>query len=852
MSTGSNGTNGNGGGRRQAPRSKRPALRLEEHAPAFPSNGWSSINVDSSPGLPEILGGIKLPRESQRARPVEPMSVGSGMEISDNSDAVLNRRYLAKDREGRITETPEQMFRRVAHNLAEGEAVVDPGTDIAPFEEEFYQMLARLEFLPNSPTLMNAGRELQQLSACFVLPVPDDMEGIFESAKHTALIHKSGGGTGFSFSRLRPENDLVGSTGGVASGPVSFIKIFDTATDVVKQGGTRRGANMGILNVEHPDILRFIHAKDDDVSLQNFNISVALTEKFMQAVETGADYELVNPRTGQVAGKLNAREVFEDLVQSAWKTGDPGIVFIDRINAAHTTPHISPIEATNPCGEQPLMPYESCNLGSINLAKMVTQDLPNEIDWGRLEKTVFTAVRFLDNVVTMNDYPVREIEEVTKGTRKIGLGVMGWADLLLILGIPYDSDEAMIVAESVMGFIQGKANEASVALAEERGVFPYWHGSVYDPDGPGFRNSTRTTIAPTGTISIIANCSSGIEPLFALSYVRTVMDNTRLIEVNPYFEDVAKREGFYSEGLMEELAERGSVRGMPGVPDWVQRLFVTSHDISPKWHARMQAAFQKYTDNAVSKTVNFSHDATVEDVRTVYMLAYELGCKGVTSYRDGSKSAQVLSTGLTEKARNGTDTPTAVQEAESIAAGPVPRMQRERPTTVTGMTHKVVTGHGNMYITVNFDETGKPFEVFSALGHSGGCDSAQLEAISRLTTLALRAGVDIDGIVHHLRGITCCPAWDQGVLVRSAPDAIALALAKHSKDARQGTPNIWEERTMDGAQIGLFQQTADTASLKHEHGAEAAQAMRCPECGSRLAYQEGCLMCHGCGFNKCG
>jgi len=521
-------------------------------------------------------------------------------------------------------------------------------------------------------------------------------------------------------------------------------------------------------------------------------------------------------------------------------------------------PKRGPIEATNPCGEQPLYPYDSCNLGSINLAKMVTQDSSYEIDWEKLEKTVFTSVRLLDNVVTMNGYPIKEIEEVSKSIRRIGLGVMGWADLLLMMGIPYDSEQALAVAEGVMAFIQAKANEASAALAEERGAFPDWEDSVYGPNGPigsqRLRNSTRTTIAPTGTISIIANCSSGIEPLFALSYVRNVMDNTRLVEVNPYFEEVARREGFYSEELMQELAERGSVRGMPAVPEWVQRLFVTAHDINPEWHVRMQAAFQKYTDNAVSKTVNFAHQATAEDVRTVYVLAYQLGCKGVTIYRDGSKSEQVLSTGHTEKVREGDqsgEVSTAVQEAELIASGDVPRMKRERPTTVTGLTHRVQTGHGNMYITINFDETGKPFEVFSALGKAGGCDSAQLEAISRLASLALRSGVGVDSIVDELRGITCCPAWDQGIMVRSGPDAVSLALAKHSKDAPGNVMEAWDERTMQGAQLGLFNEGHD-AALKQEHGAEAAKAMRCPECGSRLAYQEGCLMCHGCGFNKCG
>ncbi len=807
--------------------------------------------------------------EALHAPIVEVESEIPGLEITANSMEVLRRRYLAKDRKGEIVETPDEMFRRVARNLAEGDRVEEPGHDIEPIEEEFYQMLARLEFLPNSPTLMNAGRELQQLSACFVLPVPDNMEGIFESATHTALIHKSGGGTGFGFSQLRPENDVVGSTGGVASGPVSFIKIFDTATDVVKQGGTRRGANMGILNVEHPDILKFIHVKDDDRSLQNFNISVALTERFMEKARSGEEYELFNPRTGRVAGSLNAAEVYEQLVNSAWKTGDPGIVFIDRINADHPTPHEGLIEATNPCGEQPLMAYESCNLGSINLAKMVKEagpEDPVEVDWDRLERTVFTSVRFLDNVVTMNRYPVSKIEEVTKRTRKIGLGVMGWADLLLMLGVSYDSNQAVEIAENVMGFIQKKADEASIALAEERGVFPAWKGSVYEHSGgPRFRNSTRTTIAPTGTISIIAGCSSGCEPLFALSYVRTVMDGTRLVEVNPHFEAVARREGFYSSELMEELAARGSVRGMPGVPEWVQRVFVTSHDISPEWHVRMQAAFQRYTDNAVSKTVNFSHDAGVEDVRMVYDLAYDLGCKGVTIYRDGSKSMQVLSTGQTEKARSGEtadaapqDSSAVLQEAEEIATGPIPRRPRERPRAMVGRTHKVRTGNGTMYVTVNIDETGKPFEVFSQLGKAGTTDAAHLEAISRLISLSLRAGVDIESIIHHLKGITSNPIWDDGVLVASPPDAVALVLAKYLPGENGEPPELWNEPTMQAAQFGLFnpgkteEQAEAAQGAKLEAWKEPESAVTCPDCSGVLTYQEGCLMCHACGFNKCG
>ncbi len=766
----------------------------------------------------------------------------SGPDVSANAMAVLKRRYLTKDIKGVVTEEPEQLYRRVAGNIAEGD--VEFGASMSQVEalaERFYQMMARREFMPNSPTLMNAGRELQQLSACFVLPVPDSMEDIFEAAKYTAIIHKSGGGTGFAFSNLRPEMDRVGSTGGIASGPVSFIRIFDTATDVVKQGGTRRGANMAILDVTHPDILRFVHSKDDDKSLQNFNISVAVTEDFMEAVDKGGDYDLINPRTRETVDSLNATEVFEELVQSAWKTGDPGIVFMDRMNEPHSNPvpKRGPIQATNPCGEQPLYPYDSCNLGSINLAAFVvdTGEEPT-LDWDGLRESCKLAVHFLDNVVSQNRYPIPQIEDTSKRIRRIGLGVMGWADLLIQLGIPYDSQEALDLGERVMQFISTVATDASQELAGERGSFPDWEDSVYGPDGSldnrSMRNSTRTTIAPTGTISIIANCSSGIEPLFALSYARHVMDGTRLVEVNPYFESVAKREGFYSPSLMEELAERGSIRGVEEVPEWVQEIFVTSHDIEPEWHVKMQAAFQRHTDNAVSKTVNFPHDATEDDVREVYMLAYREGCKGVTIYRDGSKSEQVLNIGHTEKV-NGD------QPASEAQNGPVPR---KRPQVVHGVTEKVHTGHGNMYVTINFDEEKRPFELFANLGKAGGCDSAQLEAITRLISLSLRAGIDPNQIIDHMRGITCCPVFNGGgEMVRSSPDGVALVLSRHSRESEFGAG--FGNQTLV-AQPSLFEHVEAKTNGKSEF------LGRCKECNSTLVYQEGCVMCPGCGYNKCG
>ncbi len=1195
-------------------------------------------------------------------------------ELTDNARVVLQRRYLAKDREGKVLEDPEGMFRRVARNLSQSD--LEYGATEAErqrVEDEFYRVMRRLEFLPNSPTLMNAGRELQQLSACFVLPVEDSLDSIFTKVKQTALIHKSGGGTGFAFSRLRPEGDVVGSTGGVASGPVSFINAFDAATDVVKQGGTRRGANMGILHVTHPDIMDFITSKEDGQRLSNFNISVAVTEDFMRRVENDQAYDLVNPRTGQITGQLNAREVFERMTELAWRTGDPGIVFLDRINRDNPNPQLGDIESTNPCvsadtwvqtadgprqvvelvgvpcavmvdgeahdtgrqgffptgvkpvlrlateegynlrltedhptlrvnadagagsgrawvpardlrpgdeiqlhdhrniaswpgpyseregyrigalmgndalsenraplgfgtrqgfpsgtdqthgaapvmertaaavqtrhrrnaldgsmdapgvsqrqpglgaasllalevgmapgrktitpamerassdfyrgflralfdadgtvndapadglsvrlswsdapfdasfleaaqrmllrlgiasrlrnpshpsgagtlsdgqrnpvpgpmgtepvgtkpmgtkpmetkpelaiageniarfaatvgfsdvdkqtqlvgslaahrpgfseerfvarvqslqpdgceavfdvqvpgvnafdanglyahncGEQPLLPYESCNLGSLNLARMVRYDgVGAEIDWERMSEVIETAVHMLDCVIDMNDYPIDEIADMSRRTRRIGLGVMGWSDLLIQMGVRYDSEAALELAEEVMKFIQEETYRASERLSEARGPFPEWERSVYSrgPNQRHMRNSAPVTIAPTGTISIIAGASSGIEPLFALSYVRNVMDNTRLVEGNNYFEAVARNEGFYSEELMEQLAAVGSLEHLD-VPAWVKEVFRVSHDIDPRWHVKMQGAFQKYTDNAVSKTINFPHDATVADVAEAYRSAYALGCKGITVYRDGSKAEQVLSTGAADEA-NEPDAQLSVLDQ----APPGPRVPRGRPRQISGVTERVRTGHGNMYVTVNLDDAGRPFEVFGTTGKAGGCDAALMEAVSRLVSLALRAGIDSGEVTRQLRGITCCPAWDDGTLVRSGPDAVAIVLDKLTEGLAGGT------NLPDGVQLTLAsglssysQDASDPRSFlppgatvgRNETGSQngyasvngngsangyhlamptgLAYSQRCPECNSGVANQEGCLTCHSCGWTKC-
>jgi len=744
--------------------------------------------------------------------------------LTENALKVLERRYLSKNEEGKIIETPRDMFMRVAKHIASADRLYGKREeDINNLAYTFYKVMAEGEFMPNSPTLMNAGKELGQLSACFVIPIEDSMESIFEAVKSTALIHKTGGGTGFDFSKLRPKNSPVRTTGGVSSGPVSFMKVFNAATQAIKQGGTRRGANMGILRVDHPDILEFITCKHDDKEITNFNISVALTEEFMEKVEKDEEYDLIDPRTKKAVKRLRAREVFELIVKQAWKNGEPGIIFIDRINKTNPTPHLGKIESTNPCGEQPLLPYESCNLGSINLAKMLKSSYGKlEVDWEKLRTVTHIAVHFLDNVIDVNKFPLKEIEEKTKLTRKIGLGIMGWADMLVQLGIPYNSEEAIELADKVMSFILKEAENKSMQLAEERGVFPAFEGSKWALEGKRLRNATLTTIAPTGTISIIAGASSGIEPIFALVYTRHVMDKDKLLEVNPYFEKIAKERGFYTKELMEKISEKGSCQELPEVPEDVKRVFVTALDITPEWHIRMQAVFQKYTHNAVSKTVNFPYHATVEDVKRVYLLAYQLGCKGVTIYRDKSREEQVLNiSSKKEEKKEEHFTP------------------RPRPEVMRGTTTKINTGCGNLYITINEDEEGRPFEVFMQMGKAGGCAASQLEAIGRLVSLALRSGIDPLPIIEQLRGIRCpSPSWESGgTRIFSCADAIARVLERRLAQIKKNPSEVKVKINFSPDEIN---------SVK-----EVNIVGVCPECGEPLKYEEGCAKCDSCGYSKC-
>ena len=743
---------------------------------------------------------------------------------------VLRERYLLR-KDGEVIETPEEMCWRVAVSIAAGEGRYGRSqAAVREVAEAFYDMMVDGYFIPNSPTLMNAGKgNGLQYSACYVLPVGDSMEEIFDSVKAAAIIHKSGGGTGFAFSRLRPKDDIVSSTGGRASGPVSFLRVFNGATEAVKQGGTRRGANMGILKVDHPDILEFIDCKLDG-GITNFNISVAATDTFMEALSRGEEYDLVNPHTRKVVGRLSAREVFDRMVSAAWRTGDPGMVFIDRINAspANPTPDLGQVEATNPCGEQPLLPNEACNLGSLNVSKFMRpgDDSELSIDWDEMERVVRLAVRFLDDVIEMNPYPLPEIDATVKSNRRIGLGIMGWADLLFIMGIPYDSQEAIDLAERLMSFVKDKGHDQCAKLAEERGPFPNWSKSIYKDVRP-MRNSTVTTIAPTGTISMIAGCSSGIEPIFALAFQHRVKqpDGERVLTfVNETFEAIAKARGFYSDALKEEIARRGSLHGIPGLPENAANVFKTSHDIPFEWHVRHQAAFQRYTDNGVSKTINLPNDASEEDVASAYRLAWELGCLGITVFRDGCKGEQVLNVGLGKKDKSPAQLPTAGQQ-----------VIRPRPHSLAGKTYRKETPIGTAFITVNETEDGEPFEVFVQVGKGGSDTMAVAEALGRLISLTLRLPSPLtpqrrlEEVISQLSRIGGAQPMGFGAgKVLSLPDALGRTLAEHIGQVKVAGPP--STKADERRRIGDL----------------------CKECGqATFVYEEGCKKCLSCGFNEC-
>ncbi|PYN20372.1 MAG: ribonucleotide-diphosphate reductase subunit alpha [Candidatus Rokuibacteriota bacterium] len=743
---------------------------------------------------------------------------------------VLRERYLLR-KDGEVIETPEEMCWRVAVSIAAGEGRYGRSqAAVREVAEAFYDMMVDGYFIPNSPTLMNAGKgNGLQYSACYVLPVGDSMEEIFDSVKAAAIIHKSGGGTGFAFSRLRPKDDIVSSTGGRASGPVSFLRVFNGATEAVKQGGTRRGANMGILKVDHPDILEFIDCKLDG-GITNFNISVAATDTFMEALSRGEEYDLVNPHTRKVVGRLSAREVFDRMVSAAWRTGDPGMVFIDRINAspANPTPDLGQVEATNPCGEQPLLPNEACNLGSLNVSKFARpgDDTELSIDWDEMERVVRLAVRFLDDVIEMNPYPLPEIDATVKSNRRIGLGIMGWADLLFIMGIPYDSQEAIDLAERLMSFVKDKGHDQCAKLAEERGPFPNWSKSIYKDVRP-MRNSTVTTIAPTGTISMIAGCSSGIEPIFALAFQHRVKqpDGERVLTfVNETFEAIAKARGFYSDALKEEIARRGSLHGLPGLPENAANVFKTSHDIPFEWHVRHQAAFQRYTDNGVSKTINLPNDASEEDVASAYRLAWELGCLGITVFRDGCKGEQVLNVGLGKKDKSPAQLPTAGQQ-----------VIRPRPHSLAGKTYRKETPIGTAFITVNETEDGEPFEVFVQVGKGGSDTMAVAEALGRLISLTLRLPSPLtpqrrlEEVISQLSRIGGAQPMGFGAgKVLSLPDALGRTLAEHIGQVKVAGPP--STKADERRRIGDL----------------------CKECGqATFVYEEGCKKCLSCGFNEC-
>jgi ribonucleoside-diphosphate reductase alpha chain len=833
--------------------------------------------------------------------------------LSQNARTVLEKRYLVKDATGKPTESAEELFWRVATVVAEADRRYGASEGgVSEVADAFYRLMTERRFLPNSPTLMNAGRPLGQLSACFVLPVSDALsngqDGIYDTLRAMALIHQSGGGTGFGFSRLRPKGSMVRSTTGVASGPVSFMKLYDASTDAVKQGGTRRGANMGILRVDHPDIMEFITCKEDLTQVTNFNISVAVTRIFMDAVKEGASYDLVDPVTRQVVRQLDARTVWNKMIEGAWRTGEPGVFYIDEANRYNPVPHLGAYEATNPCGEQPLLSYDVCNLGSVNVGIHVKEDpshpLGTRMDWDALRRDVHLSTHFLDNIIDVNKYPLPEIDILAKRIRRIGLGVMGFADALVRLGIAYDTDAGVEFGRTLMEFVDTEAKKESQRLAEDRGAFPEWARSIWGPDetcardAKGkrirpmmlLRNCNVTTVAPTGTISIISGCSSGLEPIFAVAFMRN-QAGVMMPDVNEDFVAIAKREGWYTDELMERIAKSGTVKHAE-VPEKWQQVFVTANEITPAWHIRMQAAFQDFTDSAISKTTNFAHTATEEDVRTIYEMAYDLKCKGVTVYRDGSRDNQVLSTGATESAAASRSEVGGRRSESADLKGTIAelnheverlkqalfdaesenlqrRAKRARPDKLRSTAIRKETPLGTMYVHISEDDRGQPFEVFINLGKAGGSAMADAEAMGRLISLALRSGIPLMSIHKQLRGISSDRAVGLGPnKVLSVPDAIGIALYEWYQD-KQG---VQQELLRQSGEVPAIESlstspeavpvpvvrpsasTSDAAQMEMEGFADDARSFigTCPDCGSQLEFAEGCVKCHVCGFSECG
>ena len=799
--------------------------------------------------------------------------------LTENARVVVEKRYLRKGTNGEFAEDAHGMFRRVADALAEPDRRYGANDEqVKETAQRFFEIMATLEYLPNSPTLMNAGTGAGTLSACFVLPLSDSMEGIMGAAHDAAMVQKFGGGTGFALSELRRKGAHIKTTHGKACGPVAVLKHLSSVSTLVTQGGKRDGANMAVMDVHHPDILEFIECKQVEGDIHNFNISVGVSDEFMEAVAAGTTYPVrapVDPSDPDSAmeevGQLDAKEVFEKIVQGAWRNGEPGMIFLDEVNRNSPVLHVGRMTATNPCGEQPLLPNESCNLGSIDLSKFVIgqyasgvltngsspdYDVAPQIDWVRIGRTVRTAVHMLDNVIDANQYAVDPIRDMTFHTRKIGLGVMGFADMLVQLGIPYDSEKGIEIGREMMRFIMVQADAASAELAKTRGPYPAWEDG--EPKRRGetpMRNACRLTVAPTGTISMIAGCSSGIEPLFSLAFRKhNILEGQTLYYVDRNFERVARERGFYSDELMGYLSDGGSLLGREDVPNDVKRLFHVSADISPDYHVLMQAAFQANTDAGISKTINFPNSATIEDVENAYVLAWREGCKGITVYRAGSREKEVLTTGHD-------DSKTADEAAASNGQMAIPQyvIERERPAKLSGTTRRVRTGRGNVYVTVNMSEDGRPFEVFAAHGKAGGNDAAMAEAVSRMVSLSLRSAVDPKDVVTQLRGITDMPAWDQGQLIRSVPDAIALVLDEviaESESSRTPLSDDSGQLTMlerpTSRELGMpSAQAVDVITAPTRDMAAILNSSMCPDCQSTLAHEEGCVKCHVCGFSQC-